>query len=113
MLSVRPCYSATARKLAVVALSEGPIGLAGQTNVEWPVKPAMARSDRHQLGLTEYDSVGSISATPSNTIPASKGLVRPPISRRSDRPCALVRPSAWGRLDRPGHAGQTATMWSV
>src|SRR5512137_558202 len=45
-LPVRPCYSATARKLAFVALSEGPISLAGQIGVEWAVRLASARSDR-------------------------------------------------------------------
>nr|BAD36099.1 hypothetical protein [Oryza sativa Japonica Group] len=75
MWPVRPCYSATARKLAVVVLSEGPIGLAGQTEVEWPVRPALARSDRHRLGLTDYGSVGFVSAIPSSTIPASTGPV--------------------------------------
>ena len=81
MWPVRPCYSATARKLAVVALSEGPIGLAGQTDVEWPVRPASARSDRPQLGLTVYGSVSSVSANPEHSIPASRGPVRPPLVR--------------------------------
>nr|BAD28115.1 hypothetical protein [Oryza sativa Japonica Group] len=75
MWPVRPCYSATARKLAVVVLSEGPIGLAGQTGVEWAVRPASARLDRHRFGLAKYGSVGSVSAIPSSTIPASKGPV--------------------------------------
>nr|BAD17144.1 hypothetical protein [Oryza sativa Japonica Group] len=57
------------------ALSEGPIGLAGQSDMGWPVRPASARSDSPQLGLTEYGSVGSVSATPSTTIPASRGPV--------------------------------------
>nr|BAD54097.1 hypothetical protein [Oryza sativa Japonica Group]BAD54571.1 hypothetical protein [Oryza sativa Japonica Group] len=72
MWPVRPCYSATARKLAVVALSEGPIGLAGQTDMGWSVRPASARSDRHWLGLTDYGSVGSVSAIPSSIISASR-----------------------------------------
>ncbi len=75
MWPVRLCYSATARKLAVEVQSEGPIGLAGQTGVEWAVRPASARSDRYWLGLTEYDSIGSVSATPSSTISASRGPV--------------------------------------
>uniref|UniRef100_A0A0E0EJ33 Uncharacterized protein n=1 Tax=Oryza meridionalis TaxID=40149 RepID=A0A0E0EJ33_9ORYZ len=36
----------------------------------WPVRPAPARSDRHQLGLTEYGSSGSGSAIPEHAIPA-------------------------------------------
>src|SRR5512144_1345156 len=47
MWPVRPCYSTTARKLAVVVLSEGPVGLAGQTEVEWPVR--LASADRLRL----------------------------------------------------------------
>nr|BAD15832.1 hypothetical protein [Oryza sativa Japonica Group]BAD17745.1 hypothetical protein [Oryza sativa Japonica Group] len=75
MWLVRPCYSATARKLAVEVLSEGPIGLTGQTDMGWPVRPASTRSDRHQLGLTDYGSVGSVSAIPSSIISASRGPV--------------------------------------
>ncbi len=105
MWPVRPFYSVTARKLAVVALSEGPIRLAGQIGVEWAVGPASARSDRHRLGLTEYGSVGSVSATPSSTIPASRG--------RSDRTCAAGQTGLMRRSDRRCGAGQTATMWPV
>nr|BAD23375.1 hypothetical protein [Oryza sativa Japonica Group]BAD23543.1 hypothetical protein [Oryza sativa Japonica Group] len=36
----------------------------------WPVRPASAWSDRHQLGLTEYGSGGSGSAHRDGTIPA-------------------------------------------
>nr|AAO37466.1 hypothetical protein [Oryza sativa Japonica Group]ABF96985.1 retrotransposon, putative, centromere-specific [Oryza sativa Japonica Group] len=38
----------------------------------WPVRPTSARSDRHRLGLTEYGSVGSVSAILSSTIPISR-----------------------------------------
>jgi hypothetical protein len=107
MWLVRPCYSATARKLAVEVLSEGPIGLAGQTGVEWAVRPASARSDRLRLrrlciGHPEQHHLGLQGAGLTRQVPpvrpalcagqtARLGPIRPARACRSDRP--LVRPN--------------------
>uniref|UniRef100_J3N1J3 DUF7597 domain-containing protein n=1 Tax=Oryza brachyantha TaxID=4533 RepID=J3N1J3_ORYBR len=107
--TVRPDYSATARKLAVGVLSDDIIGLAGQTGVKWPVRPTSAQSNRHQLGLTDCGSVGSVSAKPNGRKSVSKGPVRPLKYLRSDhrlnRPVRLAsglrsnRPITLGLID--------------
>uniref|UniRef100_J3MSB7 Uncharacterized protein n=1 Tax=Oryza brachyantha TaxID=4533 RepID=J3MSB7_ORYBR len=74
MWPVRPCYCATDRKLAVGALTGDVRGQAGQTDVEQSVRPTSARSDHHQLGLTDYGSVGSVSTTPRGQKLASRGI---------------------------------------
>nr|BAC79794.1 hypothetical protein [Oryza sativa Japonica Group] len=82
----------------------------------WPVRPASAQSDRHQLGLTEYGFGGSGSAHPEHAIPAiwlagQTGMyppVRPPLPGQSDR-YSLAGQTGQGRWsDRHYVAGLTA-----
>nr|AAK92694.1 hypothetical protein [Oryza sativa Japonica Group] len=73
MWPVRPCYSATARKLAVEVLSEGPNGLAGG----WSDRACAAG----QTGLMHRsDRLLAAGQTGKGT------PVRPPRCGRSDRP---------------------------
>jgi len=109
MWPVRPCYSATARKLAVVALSEGPICLAGQTGMGWPVRPASARSDqiwlrRLCIGHPEQHHPGLQGAGLTAQMPP----VRPALCSGQTAFLRPVRPARARRSDRHYVAGLTA-----